>query len=303
MSLPAWTLKEIWLFDRTMAHGSLTAAAADMGMTQSAASRILSGLEGKLGAALFERLGRNLVPNEAAFSFHGRVRAVLSAVSDDLDASEGAATELRIAAPPSFANGFSQDATRLFLQEGPRFRISVEVRSTPSIVELAAEGKIDLGLTDGAVRHQSVRTIEFRRSQAACFVARENPLSQRSVLTAADLRDQCVILLTRRHAGRSHLADLIERAGVKVDRRIETSTGISALWHARSQKGVALMNAFPIQAYLPEGLVAVPFEPALSYKSVFVLPAWRGAQVPARAFMQAVRKVAEHLQLGSASAD
>ena len=65
--VPTWTLKEIWLFDKTMTHGSLTAAAFDLNMTQSAASRILASLEAKLGMTLFDRIGRNLYKLQDAF--------------------------------------------------------------------------------------------------------------------------------------------------------------------------------------------------------------------------------------------
>jgi len=290
--VPTWTLKEIWLFDKTMTHGSLTAAAFDLNMTQSAASRILASLEAKLGMTLFDRIGRNLMPNEAAFRFHGKARAIILAAADAPDTAEET-IPLTIAVPPSYASGFIQDATALFLRETPGTRISIEVRSTPVIEELIAEGKIDIGLTDGRILSQAVRTQQFRRSGLCCFLAQTHPLAARKSISVADLTDSSVILFTRRHDVRNHISALMQKSGVAIDTRIETSTGISALWHAKFQSGITIMNAFPLREYLPPGLTTVAFDPSITYKTAFVLPAWRGTTATVRGFMRAVRKTSE----------
>lgn len=287
--LPAWTLKEIWLFDKIMAYKSLTAAAADMDMTQSAASRILASLETKLSVALFDRIGRNLVPNEAAFRFHGKVCAIIEATNEPLESSTGA-QHLSVAVPPSFASGFIQEATALFLRDAPEASVTVEVRSTPLIEELIAEGKVDLGLSDGRIRSDSVRTSQFRSSGLCCFLPTTHPLATKASVRAEDLAGQQVILFTRRHDVRNHVTDMLGKSGLTIDTRIETSTGISALWHARFQGGITIMNAFPLRGYLPEGLTTVGFEPSITYKTGFVLPAWRGTTVTMRSFMRSVRK-------------
>lgn len=290
--LPAWTLKEIWLFDKTMAYSSLTAAASDMNMTQSAASRVLASLETKLGRSLFDRVGRNLVPNEAAFRFHGKARAIIAA-TDDAPESSADIHNLSVAVPPSFASGFIQDATALFLRETPNARISIEVRSTPVIEELIAEGKIDIGLSDGRIRSQAVRTQQFRSSGLCCFLPIGHPLALRPAIGVDDLVDQRVILFTRRHDVRNHLAALLQKSGVAIETRIETSTGISAIWHAKFEEGITIMNAFPLRKYLPSDLTTVTFEPSLSYKTAFLLPAWRGTTATVRGFMRCVRKTSE----------
>jgi len=290
--VPTWTLKEIWLFDKTMTHGSLTAAAFDLNMTQSAASRILASLEAKLGMTLFDRIGRNLMPNEAAFRFHGKARAIILAAADAPDTAEET-IPLTIAVPPSYASGFIQDATALFLRETPGTRISIEVRSTPVIEELIAEGKIDIGLTDGRILSQAVRTQQFRSSGLCCFLAQTHPLAARKSISVADLTDSSVILFTRRHDVRNHISALMQKSGVAIDTRIETSTGISALWHAKFQSGITIMNAFPLREYLPPGLTTVAFDPSITYKTAFVLPAWRGTTATVRGFMRAVRKTSE----------
>ena len=58
------SLRQIELFVATAQKGSVTQAAAAVGITQSAASMALSDFEGQLGTRLFDRIGKRLVLNE-----------------------------------------------------------------------------------------------------------------------------------------------------------------------------------------------------------------------------------------------
>ncbi len=61
-SLPP--LDTLVFFEAAMRHGSFTEAAAELFVTQAAVSKRIRQLEDWLGTALFERLGRRLVPTE-----------------------------------------------------------------------------------------------------------------------------------------------------------------------------------------------------------------------------------------------
>src|SRR5690349_12650939 len=58
------TLRQLEVFVATAQKGSVTQAAAAIGMTQSAASMALGDFERQLGTRLFDRVGKRLVLNE-----------------------------------------------------------------------------------------------------------------------------------------------------------------------------------------------------------------------------------------------
>src|SRR3954470_20747765 len=58
------TLRQFEVFVATAQKGSVTQAAAAIGMTQSAASMALADFERQLGTRLFDRVGKRLVLNE-----------------------------------------------------------------------------------------------------------------------------------------------------------------------------------------------------------------------------------------------
>ena len=81
--MPGMTgLRTLEAFDRL---GSMAAAGQALGLTQSAVSRQLKTLEGRLGVALFVREGRNLVLTPAAQDYAAEMRDVLAPYSDDTE--------------------------------------------------------------------------------------------------------------------------------------------------------------------------------------------------------------------------
>lgn len=66
-------------FCATADAGSLSSAARRLGLTQPTLSRQIAALESSLGVALFERIGRRLVPTEVGMSLVEHARAMASA--------------------------------------------------------------------------------------------------------------------------------------------------------------------------------------------------------------------------------
>lgn len=72
-----WQLQELTRFRAVYEHGSLSAAARALGLSQPALTRSLQRLEQRAGAPLFERHTRSLRPTELARTLHRQVSRVL----------------------------------------------------------------------------------------------------------------------------------------------------------------------------------------------------------------------------------
>ena len=82
------------LFTRVARLGSFSAAAREVGLSQSQVSRIVAELETDLGTLLLARSTRAVVPTEAGADFLSRMEPILAAV-DDAEQSVRAGGELR----------------------------------------------------------------------------------------------------------------------------------------------------------------------------------------------------------------
>ncbi|WP_372624136.1 LysR family transcriptional regulator [Falsiroseomonas sp.] len=110
-------------------HGSLSAAAGTLGLSQPALTKALRRLEGEWGATLFERGARGVRPTAAgeAFLRHARnLRATLREASLELDALQrGVAGHVRIGAGPSWQGTLLPEALMAFRRNHPQVRIQV----------------------------------------------------------------------------------------------------------------------------------------------------------------------------------
>lgn len=94
------SLSAITVFEAAARLGSFTAAARELGVTQAAVSRRIRGLEEGIGAPLFERAHRELVPTEAgqalihgsneALAALGHAIAAIDALKDEVGVTVGA---------------------------------------------------------------------------------------------------------------------------------------------------------------------------------------------------------------------
>src|SRR5579862_4223891 len=82
-------LQELAVFIRTAESGSFSRAARELRLSQPSVSRIMSGLEARLGAKLLLRTTRRVAVTDAGAEFLDRARQVLAELEEAEDAARG----------------------------------------------------------------------------------------------------------------------------------------------------------------------------------------------------------------------
>lgn len=164
-TLAATNLNRFVVFVAVVEMGSLTAAAARLGIAKTAVSTHMQRLEAELGASLLIRTTRKLSLTEAGERFFESCRAIVRDAELAVQAAGQSATELsgtlRITAPVDYgASVVAPVATRLQLRH-PGLRI--ELLSGDRLFDLVGEG-IDVAIRVGRLvdsRLQAVRITSF----------------------------------------------------------------------------------------------------------------------------------------------
>ena len=117
------------VFHAVAEAGSFTRAADALGLSQSAISRQISGLENEIGSPLFHRHARGLIPTEqgdllarAASEMAAKIESVRSELTETREKPEG---KLRVATTVGFGSGWLTERIDRFLELYPDIRLEL----------------------------------------------------------------------------------------------------------------------------------------------------------------------------------
>ncbi|MFF4380956.1 LysR family transcriptional regulator [Kitasatospora sp. NPDC001547] len=272
---------------RTVAHlGSFTAAGERLGFTQSAISRQIATLEGELGTVLFDRLARGVRLTEHGRALLPHAEAMLERLDTtrrELTAlTELTAGRLRVGAFDSANAALVPGALAAFRAAHPGVAISLTEGLTAHLLDLLADGAIDLALVasytepDGHGEQFDYRPL--MADPVLVALPRGHRLARRRRLRLAELADEPWIAASR-HAESTLLAACV-RSGFQP--RIEYAV---AAWSAKlglvaAGLGATLIPSLAARVSRP-GVALVPLHPDDTPVRRVHTVTLRGRRVPA----------------------
>jgi DNA-binding transcriptional LysR family regulator len=185
--------------------GSISAAAAVLGYTQSAVSQQLAALEREVGAALVDRAQRPLRASHAGAVLRPHVDRVLAAVGGAEAVAEdlrGGTSRLRLAAFTSALSSFVPAAVRDLRRAHPELVVQVLQLETHEAVERLAAGDADLAVVHymPGVAVPETPGVQRRRlliDDLYIVLPAGHRLARRGAVSIADLEKEPLILPRR----------------------------------------------------------------------------------------------------------
>ena len=138
-------LRNLNTFVKIAELGSFSAAAQELGYTQSTVTMQIKNLEEELGVQLFDRIGRSIRLTDAGSAALGRAREVLHSASrlrEDL-AGAGSA-QVRVGVYESLCGAFLPGLIQQFARQNPSAGLSVVTASKAELERLLLADQIDL---------------------------------------------------------------------------------------------------------------------------------------------------------------
>ncbi len=270
-------IKQLEIFDAIVRAGSVSAAARELGMTQSAVSRILAKFESELGFDLFNRRNGRLVPSSRSSLVLTRVRRVLEAVSELHDVKQDWAGKrpqaLELVTVPSLAQGVIPRVLSEFSKTYPEIRIHLDVRTTQATIDSIIARQADFGLLTLPVSHQTLSVQPLMRMKSACVLPKGHRLADKTEITPKDLENEPLVLLTRRQPSRLLIDEAFRREGVKPFVRIETANVHAACQCTQEGLGITIANALMAGYSASTGMVIRSFGPQIHHTLALIEPA------------------------------
>lgn len=267
-------------FVRTVDLGTLTAAAQDLGVGQSTASKWVAALEDEAGVPLLDRTTRALRPTTAGEVLLGHARALVDGWEDALAEVQArvprVAGRLRVSVPTVFGTRHVLPHLGAFLHAWPD--VELDLLLADRYVNLLEEG-LDVAIRVGVAVPSTLRARRLggtRRHLVAApgFLAAHEPVRHPDALSTLDALVHTGVPRTIWTLSRDE-----EEVRVSVSGRVRADSSEALLRLARDGHGVALLATWLVEDGLQEGTL------------VEVLPDWSAPPAPIRALLPPARMV------------
>ncbi len=246
-------------------HGVVTAAAAELGVSQPAVSMMLRECAASAGFPLFERRRGRLQPSTALRAFLDDIERVFTG----LDRINRLMAEMRdasrrpvvIAATPTLADNLLPDAIAAFRLRRPQIPLAIHTMDNLAAVDAVTQGAVDFGLVLTPVAGADLTTVPLCRGALVCLVHPESPLARREVVEPHDLLPYPLISFSRSLPLGALVESSFQEAGVPRRIAIEVSQSSVASRLVRAGAGVAIVDPFLATGEGERGILRLPFRP------------------------------------------
>jgi DNA-binding transcriptional LysR family regulator len=184
-----FTLRQLEVFLAVAQHESVSRAADDLAMSQSAVSGALADLERQFEIQLFERLGKRVQLSGLGRSLRPRAHALLEQAAE-LESglsNQSAVGLLRVGATLTIGNYLMVPEIARFMREHPGARVTLDVANTAEIVRQVLNFEIDVGLIEGELNEPELEVTRWRPDELVVFCAPNHAFAKKRSLTDADL--------------------------------------------------------------------------------------------------------------------
>ena len=192
-----YSLKQLAVFDAVANTGSVSVAAEQLALTQSATSMSLAQLEKMLGCPLFERQGKQMALTHWGIWLRPKAKRLLQ---DALQIEMGfkdqqlLSGELRVGASQTPAEHLVPALISNIDSNFPEIRISLQVRSTNSILEGLLDYKYDIGIIEGRCDDTRLLQENWCHDQLVIVSAANHPFAKLNQVSLAQLEQSRWVL-------------------------------------------------------------------------------------------------------------
>ncbi|MEJ1975980.1 MAG: LysR substrate-binding domain-containing protein [Acetobacteraceae bacterium] len=256
--------RSLQAFRLTVLTGSVSTAAATMGRSQPAVSRLLQELESDAGFRLFDRVrGRLLPTTEGLLLFQEVQRAfigldrIASAIGEIRNGRRGT---LSVAALSAAANALLPGVVARFVRERPGTVLALKALPSPIVVQSVLSGECHLGFVASGSVMAGLRLERHYHVGCMCILPPGHRLAQAAVVEVADLHGEALVgLSASTHLG-SQLEAVLDGAGVDKLTRAETPLThlVSAL--VLQGVGIGVVDSLTAASHVQAGGAARPFQ-------------------------------------------
>lgn len=273
-----------------MTNGTTTRTADVLRISQPAVSKAIQELERDVGFLLFHRTKGRMSPTvegglffrEVETSFAGLIR-LKGAAARIRDFGSG---EIHVASLSALSTNVMPRVMREFQKRHPKVAITFQAQMSSSVRELVASGQFDVGIAADEIDVAGVIARPFARYRVGVAVPPGHRLEGASVIRPSDLHDENFIALAPEDTTRRQAEALFSEHGVQPKIVLETPYSATIASMVAAGLGCGMVNPITAESLAYTGLKVIPFEPAIHFRTLLLLPPQREPSVIVSDFIE-----------------
>lgn len=303
-------MRQLRAFAKVYERRSFSRAAEDLALSQPTISAHVASLEQSIQVSLFDRLGRSILPTQAADILYGHCATVFASLdraeSEIRLLSNGVSGELKLGGSTIPANYLFPELLSRFLRRYPNVRISLTEGDSLDILDLISRGELCVGVV-GAKDESSELAFQALVDDSLVVLAAPSFLSGRCLPLGVESIAKLPWVVRQPGSGtRLAVEQALEKAGCspKELNVVSVVDGTEALLRfVRSGMGISVSSRLAAREYLERGELTVVSIPELHFeRSFFVVYHPLRHQFPVvRYFLKFVTEAVEVLERSDAS--
>jgi len=261
-------------------HRSISLAAAEHGITQSAVSQRISQLEKRLGVALLDRSVRPLKLTTAGLAYLNGCLDLLDRcdrLEQDVSRMRQMAGHLRVDAIYSAGIDLLNHIRQRFAEEHPDITVTVNYKRPEQVHAEVREGRCDLGIISYPNRWRGVAVIPLRNERMVVVCPPDHPLARQSTVRPDQLAPWPMVTFESQLPVGQHIRKYLRDHGVtpNVDNVFDNIDTIKSAMTVTDRVAI-LPRRTVLREVEAAALAAVPLEPALE-RPLGIIHTRRGA--------------------------
>ncbi|MCA1457668.1 LysR family transcriptional regulator [Bradyrhizobium sp. BRP22] len=292
------SLRQLRSFIAVHEEGSFTAAALREGATQSGISQHVAQLEEELGAALFERHGRNVALTAAGRTYYEECIAALKRldVAARKVAAEKPSGPLRVGLMPTFTRSLLPPVLERFLLAAPAVQIHITEAYSGVLTDMVRAGELDFAAVPAFSGTPGISQRLLLRDREMLVRARPRKRggNRTCPIRLSDLGPLKVVVPGWQNTRRGNIETYFAANGIEIAQRLELDAMMGTLQFVAASDFVAILPFIMMVSDVKEARFEIrPLEdPPLHSEFVLIEPARKAISPAAALFARLLKEEA-----------
>ncbi len=253
-------LRQLQGFAAAATHGSFSAAARELAMTQPAFSQLVRELETSLRIKLFERTTRRVELTEAGRRFLAMIQRPLDDLNDAYrfarEMAAGTRGRIVFASLPSVAFSLVTLALARFKALHPAITVRLIEEQDFNIAGKVLHREVDFGIGTLGASHKELAFRELLPDELVAVYPARHALALKRRITWRDLAAEALVLLPKQSSVRALAEHGFAAAGAAREPDYEVANMVTALSMVRAGLGITVMPRMVLAELNMKGLAA-----------------------------------------------